>query len=172
MNSTTTQEKLPPPETTTKASSKTTGELVREERIVFEPLDKNPYHLSYTCLLIPRFSSHYLIGDMALRLPEWIQQICVSFGWRLEFVDVKPDLLQWGISVPPSTSTGYFMRSIRQKTSLFIFEDFPRVRRENVANDFWAPGYLICNGIQPHPIDVIRAFIQQTRQQQGILPNG
>jgi REP element-mobilizing transposase RayT len=101
-----------------------------------------------------------------------MQQICVSYGWRLEFINVRPDYLQWAMSVPPSTSTAYFMKTIRQQTSLFIFEDFPRVKRENLSSDFWAPGYLIYFGIQPHPPEVIRAFIRQTRQQQGILPNG
>lgn len=142
------------------------------EHIVFEPLDQNPYDLSYTCLLIPRFSSHFLIGDLADRLPGWMQQICISFGWRLEFINVKPDYLQWIMGVPPATSTAYFMKAIRQQTSLFIFEEFPRIKRENVSNDFWAPGYLIYFGAQPHPVDVIRRFIQQTRQQQGIHHNG
>jgi REP element-mobilizing transposase RayT len=141
------------------------------DHIVFEPLDQNPYDLSYTCLLIPRFSSHFLIGDLADRLPEWMQQICVSFGWRLEFINVKPDYLQWTMGVPPATSTAYFMKSIRQQTSLFIFEDFPRIKRENVSYDFWAPGYLIYFGTRPHPIEVIRSFIHQTRQQQEIHPH-
>jgi REP element-mobilizing transposase RayT len=138
------------------------------EHIVFEPLDQNPYDLSYTCLLIPRFSSHFLMGDLAARLTEWMQQICISFGWRLEFINVKPDYLQWIMGVPPATSTAYFMKAIRHQTSLLIFEEFPRIRRENVSNDFWAPGYLIYFGTQPHPADVIRRFIHQTRQQQGI----
>lgn len=143
-----------------------------DERVVFEPLDTDPYHLSYTCLLIPRFSSHFLMGDLAQRLPDWMQQICISFGWRLEFINIKPEYFQWAISVPPSTSTAYFIKAIRQQTTLYVFEEFPRFRRENRSNDFWAPGYLIYFGIQPHPIEVIRTFIRQTRQQQGLLSNG
>ena len=91
------------------------------EQVVFEPLGRNPYDLSYSCLLIPRFSSQYLMGDLAQRLPEWMQQICISFGWRLELISVKPEYLQWTIEVPPSTSTTYFMKAIRHQTSLFFF---------------------------------------------------
>ena len=157
----------------THVENKTSSDAPEDnERVVFQPVDQNPYDLSYTCLMIPRFSSHYLMGDLADRLPEWMQQICISFGWRLEFTNIKPEYFQWAISVPPSTSTAYFMKAIRHQTTLFIFAEFPRIRRENVSNDFWAPGYLIYFGIQPHPIEVIRSFIRQTRQQQGILPNG
>ena len=41
-------------------------------------------------LLIPRFSAHYLIGDIAEDLHEWMRQICVSFEWRLESILIRP----------------------------------------------------------------------------------
>ncbi len=141
------------------------------EYIVFEPLDHSPYDLFYTCLLIPRFNTHYLTGDLAQRLPVWLQQICISFGWRLEQITVKPEYFQWILRVPPATSTAYVMRTIRRQTSILIFDDFPRFKHENVSKDFWAPGYLIYFGAQPHPVEVIQNFIRYTRQQQGILPN-
>lgn len=142
------------------------------EPVVFEQLGQNPYDLSYTCLLIPRFRSHFLTGDLSQQLPGWLQQICISFGWRLERVTIKPDYLQWVLSVPPATSTAYFMKSIRQQTSIHIFDDFPRFKKENVSKDFWAPGYLIYFGSQPHPEEVVRNFIRHTRQKQGVLPHG
>ena len=159
------------------------GEPVREQedileqlnwggQIVFEPVQQNPYDLSYTCVLIPRFSSHYLLGDISLAFQTVLRQICISFGWRLEYVGVNPEYLQWTIRVQPATSTAYFMKVIRQHTSAYVFENFPRFKKENLSDDFWAPGYLIALGSHPHPTDMIREFIRQTRQQQGILPNG
>ena len=64
------------------------------------------------------------------------------------------------------------MKVIRQHTSAYVFENFPRFKKENLSDDFWAPGYLIALGAHPHPTEMIREFIRQTRQQQGILPNG
>jgi putative transposase len=148
------------------------GGVGDSESIVFEHLDQNTYDLFYTCLLIPRFESHYLIGDLAQNLPDWLQQICISFGWRLGQVTVKPDYLQWVLRVPPATSTAYFMKSIRQHTSIRIFGEFPRIKNENLSKDFWSPGYLISAGAQPYSPKVIRTFIRQTRQQQGIRPYG
>ena len=140
-----------------------------DEEIVLEPLEQSPYEVSYTCLLLPRLGSHYLMGDIADQLHNILKRICISFGWHLEFFSVKPDYLQWAMRVPPSTSTTYVMHVVRKQTSTQIFSEFPRLKRENQSDDFWAPGYLIFWGAQPHPVDVIQRYIRQTRRQQGIL---
>jgi len=102
------------------------------------------------------------------RLGEWIPQICIAYGWRLEYISVRPDYLQWIVSVPPATSPAYLMRMLRQHTSEKIFNEFARFKNDNPSGDFWAPGYLIMGGSQPAPAQLIRDFITQTRQRQGI----
>lgn len=137
-------------------------------RIMLEPASAAMYNLYYACLLIPRFDTHLLTGDVNEKLSVWIPQVCVAFGWRLEHMAVRPEYLQWVVSVPPATAPGYIMRIIRQQTSDRIFSEFPRYKAENPSGDFWAPGYLIMGGSQPHPHKLVRDFIQQTRQRQGI----
>jgi len=137
-------------------------------RMTLEPITAGLYHLTYACLLVPRFSSHYLTGDLADKLSEWLPAICVAFGWRLEFLAVRPEYLQWVVNVQPNTSPGYLMRVMRQQTSDKIFAEFPRLKKENPSGDFWAPGYLIMGGSQPHPPQLVRDYIRQTRERQGI----
>ncbi len=139
-------------------------------RIVLEPVSPSVYNLSYDCLLIPRFIEHYLTVEMADHLSDWIQQTCVAYGWRLEYISVRPDYLQWIVNVPPATSPGYVMRMLRKHTSEKVFNEFPRYKKENPSGDFWAPGYLIMGGSQPAPAQLIKDFIAQTRQRQGISP--
>src|SRR6185503_13004736 len=64
-------------------------------RVMLEPISPGLYNLTYACLLVPRFSSHYLTGDMSDRLSEWLPQICIAFGWRLEYLAVRPEYVQW-----------------------------------------------------------------------------
>ena len=137
-------------------------------KIVLEPVSPALYNLSYACLLIPRFDRHYLTGDLADRVANWMQDICIAYGWRLEHIAVRPEYLQWIANVPPTVSPGFIMRIVRQQISARIFADFPRYAKENPSGDFWAPGYLIMGGPQPHPSKLIKDFIQQTRQRQGI----
>jgi REP element-mobilizing transposase RayT len=125
------------------------------------------YHLTYACLLVPRFSAHYITGDLADRLGEWLPNICIAFGWRLEYLAVRPEYLQWVVNVQPNTSPGYLMRIMRQQTSEKIFSELIRLKKENPSGDFWAPGYLIMGGTQPHPPQLVRDYIRQTRQRQG-----
>jgi REP element-mobilizing transposase RayT len=136
--------------------------------VVLEPVYPDSYDLSYTCLLIPRFPAHLLKGDLAELLPQWLQQISISFGWRLEFINVLPEYIQWAISVPPSVVPGRFMQNIRYGTSEMILSNFGRIKRENLSNDFWAPGYLVVLGTRPHPKEMIDQYIRLTRRQQGL----
>lgn len=136
-------------------------------RVILEPASAGLYQLNYACLLVPRFSSHYLTGDIADRLGTWLPNICVAFAWRLEFQAVRPEYMQWVVSVPPNTSPGYLMRIMRQQTSEKIFAEIPRLKKENPSGDFWAPGYLIMGGTQPHPGQLVKDYIKQTRERQG-----
>jgi REP element-mobilizing transposase RayT/CheY-like chemotaxis protein len=136
-------------------------------RVMLEPISPGLYNLTYACLLVPRFSSHYLTGDLADRVAEWLPQICIAFGWRLEYLAVRPEYVQWVLNVPPATSPGYLMRIVRQQTSEKIFAEFSKMRKENPSGDFWAPGYLIMGGSQPHPPQLVKDYIKQTRTRQG-----
>ena len=136
-------------------------------RMMLEPIAPGLYNLTYACLLVPRFSSHYLTGDISDRISEWLPQICIAFGWRLEYLAVRPEYVQWVVNVPPATSPGYLMRIMRQQISEKIFIEFPRMKKENPSGDFWAPGYLIMGGTQPHPPQLVKDYIKQTRTRQG-----
>jgi REP element-mobilizing transposase RayT len=137
-------------------------------RMITESASPAMAQLNYACLLVPRFTVHYLTGDLADRMSEWMQNISIAFGWRLEFLAVRPEYLQWVVNVTPNTSPGYLMRIMRQQTSEKIFHEFPRLKRDNPSGDFWAPGYLIMGGLQPHPPQLVKDYIKQTRQRQGI----
>lgn len=144
------------------------GKTELPSHIVLEPATAGVYHLTYACLLVPRLTTHYLTGDIADRLSDWLGEICISFGWRLEHIAIRPEYLQWVVNVPPATSPGRVMRVMREQTSEKIFKGFPRLKRENPSGDFWAPGYLIMGGSQPHPAQLVKDYIKQIRQRQGI----
>jgi len=158
------------------AAPSTSADVTREsptteaaKKLTIESASAGMYHLSYACLLVPRFSTHYITGDLSNRLEtEWLPNICIAFGWRLEYLAARPEYLQWVVNVQPNTSPGHLMRIIRQQSSDKIFAEFPRFKRENTSNDFWAPGYLIMGGAQPHPAQLVRDYINQTRRRQGL----
>jgi REP element-mobilizing transposase RayT len=156
-------------------------EIIKEEREVHpsslgnseivesESIPQISYELSYSCLLIPRFSDHYLSGDITEDLPRWIKEICISYGWRLGGIMIRPGYLQWMITVPLTTNPAQFMRITRQQTSQKILEDYPRYKRKNLSSDFWAPGFSVAPGNKFQSEENISNFILQTRKNQGIF---
>jgi len=148
--------------------SQSTPAPVEGRRIVLEPISASVYNLKYACLLLPRFPQHCLIGDLAERLTEWIREVNIAYGWRLEYNAIRPDYLHWISSVSPSTSPDSMMNIIQKITSERIFIEFPRFKLENLSGEFWTQAYLIIAGGQPLPGYLINEFIESTRQGQGI----
>jgi hypothetical protein len=132
-----------------------------------EPIMPSFSHLAYTCLLIPRLPAHMLVGGLADRLKEWLPQLCLAYGWRLENLLVRPEYMQWTVQVAPAISPGNVIRLVRQQASRRIFLQFPQYEVENPSSDFWAPGFLIISGFQPPSTHLVQEFIRQTRTRQG-----
>jgi len=132
----------------------------------FSYLDKN--ELTYGCFLLPRLPHHYLIGDLGLLLDKWIRLHSVSFGWRLEKLVIKRDYLYWIGSLSSDLAPGKMAEILREKSSKYIFEEFPRLERENPSGDFWAPGCLIINGNEELLDQYLNEYKNNTRSRQGI----
>ncbi len=150
------------------AETRPTPTTEAKRSLKLEPVTAGLYHLAYACLLVPRFVSHAIVGDLANYISDWMPNICVAFGWRLEHLAVRPEYVQWVVNVQPNTSPGHLMRIMRQQTSEKIFAEIARFKKENPSGDFWAPGYLIMGGNQPHPAQLVKDYIRETRERQGI----
>jgi REP element-mobilizing transposase RayT len=133
--------------------------------VLLEPITPEAYDLSYTCLLIPGHPFYQLKGDLAKLLPQWLQKICASYNWQIEFITVDPDYFQWGLRVIPSTQTGQFMQKIRNETSELILSTFEDIRNKISTEGFWASGYLVVLGTRPHPKEMIEQYIRLCRRQ-------
>jgi DNA-binding NarL/FixJ family response regulator/REP element-mobilizing transposase RayT len=125
-------------------------------------------YITYSCLLIPRMPQHLLNSNLAASLFKWTGQLCLAYGWRLEHLSIHPNHIQMIAGAPLATSPAFLVRTMRQKTSQYIFTQFPPLTSENPSGDFWAPGFFISGGkqtIQPHLID---QYISEIRDNQGV----
>ncbi len=129
--------------------------------------------LSYTCVLIPRLPQHHLTGGLSAQAGQWVQQLCLAFGWRLEGIAIRPEYLQWTVQVSPSIAPANLIRILRGRISNLIFENYPSLAKQNPSGDFWATGYLIVSGMQPPSPRLLRDYIAETRRRQGLsYPEG
>ena len=100
-------------------------------------------------------------------LTEWVGQLCMAYGWRLEHLSIHPDYMQWVVNVVPTVVPDYLMDTLRKQTSEKVFTTFPQLGRDNPSGDFWAPGYLILTRLEQLSEQMIQDFIHQVRQYQG-----
>jgi REP element-mobilizing transposase RayT len=128
--------------------------------------------MSYACLVIPRNSEHLLTDKVTDFLHNTIKETCKVFGWRLDYVQIRPEYLQWVVSATAATPPSRCIHTIREQTSKGILAKFRQFRDKNPYQDFWAPGYLVLVGASAHSPEVISEFIRLTRQQQGLRPLG
>jgi REP element-mobilizing transposase RayT len=128
----------------------------------------DPYVTSYVCLLAPRFEEHLLVGDLTDQIYIWMKDICISFGWQLRFIDIRPKYLHWIMSVNLTTFPTQFMKIICRESSKKIFDDFPKFTHKNVSDEFWAPWYYVGVGEAPYSQSAIQSFVKQIRMQQGL----
>lgn len=133
----------------------------------FDPSTLSIKLVPYTGTLIPGFEEHYLTGELSLLLGQWMPELCTAFGWRLERLSIRPAYLQWTVRVLPAVTPGSMERSLREQTSLRIFQELPTLVAQNPTGDFWAPGCLIVSGTNPPPADLLRDYIDNTRRRQG-----
>ncbi|MBC8504468.1 MAG: transposase [Anaerolineales bacterium] len=145
---------------------------VEEPVVVLKPGTLEPdtstlHNLTYACVLVPRLPQHHLVGDLATFLTQWVTQLSLAFGWRLEHLAIRPDYLHWIAVVPPNSSPGMMVHNIREETSQYVFSEFPRLARENPSGEFWTSGYLIVNGRDPFSRQMVQEFIGSVRTHQG-----
>ena len=126
------------------------------------------YYITYSCLLIPRMPEHLLTSNLASYLFKWMGQLCLAYGWRLEHLSIHPDHIQMITEAPLTTSPAYLIRTLRQKTSQYIFAQFPPLTSENPSGDFWAPGFFVTGGKHTIQPQLIEHYIDEIREHQGV----
>lgn len=119
--------------------------------------------LSYCCVLVPRHPNQYLVRDLADRAASILLQLHLSRGWRVTGISVRPQYLQWVISLPVETNPVEAIQEIRQRSSAHLFMHFPELAPAGHNQDFWAPGYLMMSGSQALAPAIIEEFIQRAR---------
>jgi len=76
-----------------------------------------------------------------------------------------------GMSVSPVISPAHFINLMCAHTSKFIFEEYPRYRKQNASQKFWAAGFFAVPGLNFLSENMIEEFIQSTRINQGFQPD-
>jgi REP element-mobilizing transposase RayT len=139
----------------------------RSELAAGDSLALDAYGIPYSCVLTPRFDTQPLSGHLAAQVQRKLPGICISYGWRLESVEVIHDCLQWLVRVPATEAIADHIEMVRKLTSEDVFDEFPELLRENLSKDFWAPGFSVKAGTEPHTQRQVLSYLRRTRHGAG-----
>lgn len=123
--------------------------------------------LRYAFVLVPRLPKHRLEGDLAEKLALWLPELCLAYAWRLESISIEPGFLQWTLNMPAGESPESSVRTLDKHLSTRIFDEFPRIGRDNPSGQFWAPGFMVLSGTAP-TVAQVNEYVQHTRARQGV----
>jgi len=123
-----------------------------------------PVRIEFTFFyLVPRINYHYLIGDLSLRLRQWVPEICRIYGWNLGLLSVRPDYLRWSLEGFPEYSIPGMLKILREETSKHIFTEFPGLKQETLSGDYWSSSYLIDRDDQHFSTQALILMISKDR---------
>ncbi len=150
-------------------TSRAEAVIAPRELVDTVPPEISALRVSYSCVLVPRHPRQYLARDLADRAASILPLLHLSRGWQVTGISVRPQYLQWVISLPAEICPVEAIEEIRQRTSAHFYNQFPELAAGGQSRDFWAPGYLMMSGSQPLSPAIIREFIQRvhTRRQRG-----
>ncbi len=130
---------------------------VRAEKADIEEVSETTFYL------VPRLETHYILGELAHRIRDWLPAVCKRYGWQLSFLSVRPDYIKWTLSDFPESLLQKMLQAVRREMSERIFHVFPDLHMGNQTGDFWAPGYLVDTQNREFSTQALIAHISENR---------
>ncbi len=127
------------------------------------------YNLSYALVWLPRFPTTQLVGDLAERLAELIQEIAHGYGWEVRHLEVQPEYVHTVVATGPGDAAAAVVETFKRLTTETVFAEFPRLRQRHLAGQLWADDYLALVGPTPLTPDQVHRYIAYTRQPRPAL---
>lgn len=122
--------------------------------------------LSFT--LVTRLPRQPVSAHMQAALENWMTNLNLAFGWRLEKLSCGVEYMAWVNHVSPVVAPARIANTIRTHTSRLIFAEYPGLKTGNPSGDFWAPGYMVTGSSLPAAPESIAGYLAQVRRAQGI----
>ena len=119
------------------------------------------YHLVW----VPKYRYRILRGEIAKEITKTIYVYSGRLGTEIEELNVQSDHVHVLLVVPPKVSISKLMGTIKGKTAIQVFRQFPNLKRKPYwGNHFWARGYCVDTvGINE---DMIRKYIRYQEKEE------
>ena len=96
-----------------------------------------------TCHIVwvTKYRYAVLTGDVQKRCRDILVQVCDSENVRILKGVVSKDHVHMHVEYPPSISVSMLVKKLKGRTSRYLQEEFPMLRKRYWGQHFWAIGY-------------------------------
>ena len=110
----------------------------------FEKISHVIWHCQYHIVCVPKYRYRVLQGKVAYEVGKSIRVHSERLGCKLVELSIQPDHVYLLVKVPPKVSISNLMGSVKGRTAIQIFRQFPYLKEKPYwRNHFWAKGYCV-----------------------------
>lgn len=118
------------------------------------------YDLKYHFVWIPKYRNQLLKGDIKEFTAEVFGRIATEYGWEIEEMAIEADHIHLLLLVPPKYAPAKVVQIMKSISAREIFEEFPRLRKQLWAGEFWSNGYFVRSVGDNVTSEIIKRYIR------------
>jgi putative transposase len=118
------------------------------------------YDLKYHFVWIPKYRKQVLKGDVKEFTEEVFRRIVTEYGWEIEEMAIEDDHVHLFLLVPPKYAPAKVAQIMKSISAREIFKEFPRLRKQLWAGEFWADGYFVRSVGDNVTSEIIKRYIR------------
>ncbi|MFH0343931.1 MAG: IS200/IS605 family transposase [Chromatiales bacterium] len=117
------------------------------------------FQIEYHFVWVTKYRYKVLSGEVAERVRELVRQTCEVFEIRIVRGVVSKDHVHILVSAPPNLAPSEIMRRIKGRTSSYLFQEFPHLKKRYWGRHFWARGYF-CATVGQMTEEMIKQYLE------------
>ncbi len=125
----------------------------------FSKLSHVLWHCQYHIVWVPKYRYRILKDKVGFEVSKTIRVYTERLGCEIVEMNVQADHVHLLVKVPPKISISRLLGTVKGKTALQIFKQFPYLKvKPYWGNHFWAKGYCVDTvGVDA---DMIRKYVK------------
>ena len=121
------------------------------------------YDIKYNLVWITKYRKPVMVGEIAKRIRDLIQQTCTSLDVEIIKGHVSRDHVHIMVSAPPYISVSKLVQSVKGRTSHKMLSEYRGLSRAFWGRHLWARGYFVAS-TGTLTDDVIEKYIEEQEQ--------
>lgn len=106
-------------------------------------LTHSKWRCKYHIVFAPKYRRQEIYGQIKADIGQILRKLCEQKGVEIIEAQACPDHIHMMVSIPPNLSVAQFVRYLKGKSSLIIFDRHANLKYKYGNRHFWCRGYYV-----------------------------